>query len=88
PKGHPLLISLYIPRAYRHALILVFPPSAFKHPHHTPYRGHFALFLIFVFVAISADSVVTFSASEPLCSSQFVYSRYAALMRQYRPIII
>jgi hypothetical protein len=30
----PFNIPLYIPRAYRHALILVFPPSAFQHPHH------------------------------------------------------
>ncbi|KAJ6143555.1 hypothetical protein N7471_003008 [Penicillium samsonianum] len=72
-----IIISLYIPRAYRHALIApCFRSVRFSTSHHI--EVNFALFLIFVFVAISSDSVRCYplrSAPNPSrCSSPFLYS--------------
>ncbi|KUM64491.1 hypothetical protein ACN42_g2599 [Penicillium freii] len=78
PKGNPLLISLYIPRAYRHALIApCFHSVRFSTSHHI--EVNFALFLL-IFVATSSDSV-RYDPSIPSpnpsrYSSPFLYSRY------------
>ncbi|KAJ5418956.1 uncharacterized protein N7487_002506, partial [Penicillium crustosum] len=55
-EGQPLLISLYIPRAYRHALIApCFHSVRFSTSHHI--EVNFALFLILGFVALIGFSL-------------------------------
>ncbi|KAJ5862455.1 hypothetical protein N7455_006523, partial [Penicillium solitum] len=55
-KGNPLLIILYIPRAYRHALIApCFHSVRFSTSHHI--EVNFALFPILVFVAFIGFSI-------------------------------
>ncbi|KAJ5511924.1 hypothetical protein N7453_004027 [Penicillium expansum] len=91
-KGYPLLISLYIPRAYRHALIApCFRSVRFSTSHHI--EVNFALFLIFVFATYRIGFCTlrpSHSVSEPFAMLLAIplFPIFRTLLRRFHPINI